>query len=59
MTEIEMGNSELALRLFYNAVDVVQEYDMKPGAIEDFDELVEMLRSKNFSCRLPSDWKID
>ena len=57
MTEIEMGNTESALRLFHNAVELVEEYDIKPGTIEDFDELVKMLRSKNISCAIPSDWK--
>ncbi len=59
MVEIEMGNSESALRLFDKAVVLIEEYDMTPGMIDDFDELVKMLRSKNISCRLPSDWQID
>jgi len=59
MAEIEIGNLESSLRLFDQAVELIEEYDMKSGTIEDFDELVEMLRSKNISCKLPSDWQID
>jgi hypothetical protein len=59
MVEIEMGNSEAALRLFNKAGILIEKYDMIPGMIDDFDELVKMLRSKNISCTLPSDWQID
>ena len=59
MAEIEVGNLEPALRLFDQAVELIEKYNMKQGTIEDFDELVEMLRSKNISCRLPFDWQID
>ena len=59
MTEIEMGNSESALRLFYEAVELVEKYEAKPGMIEDFDDLIEMLRKKGIDCTLPSDWQIE
>ncbi len=59
MTEIEMGNSESALRLFYKAVELIEKYDTKPGMIEDFDDLIEMLCKKGINCTLPSDWQID
>lgn len=59
MVEIEAGNTESALRLFNKAGILIEKYDMRPGMIDDFDELVKMLRSKNISCTLPSDWQID
>ncbi len=58
MAEMEMGNTESALRLYAEAVKLVEDNDMKPGMVEDFDELMEKLRSDNIRHRLPSNYNI-
>jgi predicted ATPase/class 3 adenylate cyclase len=57
MTEIERGDTETALTLFDKAVDLVEENEIKPGMVEDFDELIEKLYSENINHRLPSNWQ--
>jgi len=59
MVELDMGKIESALKLFEKASMLVEENSIKPGMIEDFDELIEKLLSRNLQQRLPVEWRND
>jgi adenylate cyclase len=56
MAEIDLGNAEAALSLYNKAVELIEENDIKPGMVEDFDELLTILSSGGISHSPPPDW---
>ncbi|MCK5785059.1 MAG: tetratricopeptide repeat protein [Candidatus Sabulitectum sp.] len=56
MVELERGDNASAMKLYKKAVAIIEDAGLNPGIIEDFDDLVTMLRSKRISHKLPSTW---
>jgi hypothetical protein len=53
------GRDDGALECYSKAAAIVDEVGIVPGHVEDFDQLLEMLRESHPDLKLPETWSDD
>jgi class 3 adenylate cyclase/predicted ATPase len=57
MTHLQLEELDRAAENYAQALAIVEEMDIKPGIVDDFDEFREMLLERGLACRTPSVWR--
>ncbi|MBN2586734.1 MAG: tetratricopeptide repeat protein [Candidatus Fermentibacteraceae bacterium] len=57
MTHLQLEEPDRAAEDYAKALSIVEEMDIKPGVVEDFEEFREMLLERGLACRIPSGWR--
>ena len=57
MTRLQMGDESGGIDCYRKALAIVEEHSIMPGVVDDFDDLMEMLRDRGMEHGVPSNWK--